>query len=160
MDTLIQQCYRSHQNPFRFTVKNQFQAPRTSHCSLCVQDPISDRSFSLHLPLENEKETTPLSLQDMINQYFGGSSVSKRCSKCLNPCEQNFTVDKQFTESGPYLCIQLLRFNNALQKMNHFVMGSFKIAMQDVSYKLTSIINHQGLFHSGHYYSGVCWRMV
>ncbi|XP_071956868.1 uncharacterized protein [Antedon mediterranea] len=153
MDTLIQRCYPSHQNPFRFTMKNQFHALRTSHCSSCVQDPISDRSFSLHLPLENEKETTPVRLQEMINRYFSPSTVNKRCSKCSNPSEQNFTVHKQFTESGPYLCIQLLRFNNALKKMNHFVKGSFEIAVQNVNYKLIAVINHQGLFHSGHYYS-------
>ena len=65
-DALLQSCFQMQQNPFKFTLLNQYQAPRPSNCYTCVQDTTSDQAISLHLALEGP-ESTSLHLQDLLN---------------------------------------------------------------------------------------------
>ena len=142
---------------FKFTITRKYSfinskfSPKCQYCNQ-EENPVSSQDSTIHLHL---LPSNNMALQILIDNYFKFQAGYKKCSKmqCQNTQNQVYNETTTLTEAGPYIFIQLLRFDNYLQKIDAFVQGSFKVQIGNFEFKLISVINHLGTFNNGHYIS-------
>ena len=153
LDSLLTSLSLNFEDLFKYKIKNSFVFVETNYSPACrycnqVESPVQETEGTLFLSLYEKQN---LVLQHLIDQYFDFDEGSKKCSKCLNFPQQKYRVYKEFSEPGPFLLIQLKRFDNHLQKLDHLVQGSFTVRVKNTYYELIAIVDHLGNYNNGHY---------
>ena len=155
-DELLENLPFPFNDLFRYKIKHYFNfirsivRPACHYCHL-VEDPVIELGTSLPVSLYGFGE---LSLQNLVDIYFNFEVLEKKCSKCPNQPEQTYHLIKEFYDPGPFLIIQLKRFelkDNILKKLHTFVPGTFILNINGICFKLIAMINHIGEFNNGHY---------
>ena len=135
-----------------------------------MPDETKDTKMIFRHPLP-ERARGNLSLENLINEYYSEKpQPPMRCTKCCpdhgGKCDPSSTCNKVFDytekreieQNADYLIIQLMRFNNAEQKLGVTVIPEDILTLpgKDGSdgdkYQIVSIVDHQGdNMRSGHY---------
>ena len=142
-------------------------------CPTCGTLPSSTLETRNILELRVPNTNKIVQLNELVNEYFSPefNDVGKKCygpgccphgttkcpgtdSKCkLRP----FSSQSHFIQFPKYLFIQLKRFSPTISgsiiKLNTKVIASESLYLNNTLYKLIGILNHQGSYENGHYYS-------
>ena len=141
-------------------------------CPNChtLPDERTDKKIVFSLPLP-EGARGSISLENLIKEYYTEKlQPPMRCTKCCPDhgvkCDSSsicnkvfdYTEKREIEQNADYLLIQLMRFNNAEQKLGVTVIPEDILTLpgRDGSdgdkYQIVSIVDHQGdNMRSGHY---------
>ena len=127
-------------------------------CKLCNYKSTSYQAeLGLILTLRN-KNNQIIELQNIIKQNFEDETVDKKCEKCKKGKKAKkskgicklpeiliLSIQEKVEENYP------IKINKKLNLKNY--INNELISNNDAEYELISIINHQGTYDKGHYYS-------
>jgi ubiquitin carboxyl-terminal hydrolase 8 len=127
-------------------------------CSDCGYTSFKYESFiDLGLSLQNGFVT----IYDLLDGHFKKQTVEFLCEgKCKT--QTFFTKRTKIIKLPKYLIVNLKRFTNKMKKIKNTVafsstleMSKYSVAVENksVEYNIISVINHEGDFNSGHYYT-------
>ena len=148
LDTLLEKLHFNFHDIFKFKIKstknfineNEYSTA-CMYCGTC-EVPVESSDTTLHICIPNSQN---LKLQSLIDKHFNPDPSEKKCSKCEDKPMQNYKESQQFFEPGNFLIVQLKRFSNNLQKLDHHVEGSFGISVHNNSFKIIGVIGYDSV---------------
>ena len=135
-------------NPFKGTLES------TVTCETCGNNSITSYPF-ISLSLEMDV-TEKQSVSSMLNNYLSYENLIDPidCDKCK--CRRISKKVLEITECPTLIVLHLKRFNGT-QKVNTPLVIEKTININNKTFKLTSLCNHNGSLYGGHYTS-TCLR--
>ena len=125
-------------------------------CLICGNSVTSNESVNFLSSPIKEDDTNEITIEPSDEES------DRPCTACGN---QETICDTELIHAPPVLFITIMRFNNEMEKIHSQVLlNRLIMTKRDVTYELTSVINHEGVNNrSGHYYVDVkepnsnCW---
>ena len=111
----------------------------------------------LELPVVDQEGHPILTLNEILKKHFEQEVIKKECDTCDSNSANKTEI---ITVYPQVLLLQYMRFNNQGQKINHNIICGTSLKLNNVTYKLTGIVVHQGSsIKHGHYYTITrCWE--
>lgn len=115
---------------------------------------LTDQSKILMLPTVDDRGNALKTLQNSLNRYMQAEEVLVGCE---SDCAEKFAKKTtKVTREPKVLIVQLNRFNNAAEKMDHAVHVPIELMVQEggAKYQLVGSLVHNGkTLQSGHYHT-------
>ena len=138
----------------RFIVNNQ-----AACCPICKTNPMpppdDDIVLKLPLPKSWNNQSSPLTLQNLLNRHFQirQQSEERQCSTSQCPTRLPYKEKLCITNYPKYLIVQLLRMdcvNDVTVKNSIQVHIPDSVVVDKMKYEIIGSVTHQGTANAGH----------